>query len=544
MTNRRRKYLQRLKNNLIFHIARGAVAAARVIPLATGLKIGAAIGAAAWRLAGHERRLTLLHLKVAFPEWTEAERLAVGRESFRNLGRSFFEMFHFEDIFATLDSPHPYVTFSGKEHLDAARAQGRGGVFITGHLGNWELMAATFVRCGYPGYEIVRKLYDERLDQMLNDHRRRHGYIPLTRGGQELVADIIALISRQEFLGILIDQDTKVRGVFADWFGHPAWTPSGAAYICYQLGTDAFLLTNHRRPEGGHAVAVSAPIPRPQTGDAKADIQAYTQMLNDHLTAHIRQYPAEWVWMHRRWKTRPPGEPPEAHPAPLPPKPARLWRAVAKIAGRLLRPLSWETADRAGATLGRTLYWFMPRRRRAGRPSFAAFGRALVDYLRHPLMDAGFFRDRVIVEGLDALEAAHRRGRGVLLVADRFGGLEVALWKLATLGFPLHLAARRLNNRFLNDRLVWLRRAHGVESIPEKDAAAAANRALARGRIVATVAAEGPEVENEMFGQALETAGLAAECGCPVVAVRARREGPGRFRVRLEEMPEPRPTTP
>ena len=111
-------------------------------------------------------------------------------------------------------------------------------------------MAATFAHLGYPGYEVVRSLYDLRIDRLLNEHRRKYNYIPLTRGGGELIKEIIEIFSRNEFLGLLVDQDTKVRGVFADWFGHPAWTPSGPAYLCYQAGIDAMLLLSHREVDG------------------------------------------------------------------------------------------------------------------------------------------------------------------------------------------------------------------------------------------------------------------------------------------------------
>jgi KDO2-lipid IV(A) lauroyltransferase len=263
------------------------------------------------------------HLHVAFPDKNDTELAMVGREAFRNLGRSFFELFHFEELLATVSGPHPYVDIRGKEHLDKALENGTGVIFFTAHVGNWEIMAASLAARGYKGGEIVRSLYDKRIDKLLNDHRRRFNYRPLTRGGQDLVADIVELLSGNEMLALLMDQDTKVRGVFADFFGKPAWTPSGPAYLCYMSGLDALMLTVYRRPDGGHMVEISPPVPRPQTGDAKADIAAYTDTLNHMLCDHISRHPTEWVWMHRRWKTRPAGEAAEAHPAP---RPRRPWR--------------------------------------------------------------------------------------------------------------------------------------------------------------------------------------------------------------------------
>lgn len=559
MPKTKRKRFQRLKNNLIFSTARFVFWAAGRIPLPLGMKIGAAIGSAAWRLLRYERECSRRHLRVAFPEWTDAEREAVGREAYRNLGRSFFELFHFDEILATINTDNPYVRWIGHEHMDAALAAGHGGINVTGHIGNWELMAAWSAASGDPVYEIVRSLYDPRLDKLLNDHRRKYNYVPLTRGGNELLADIVDVFQKNRQLGLLIDQDTKVRGVFADWFGHPAWTPSGPAYLCYQAGLDAVVTSIHRNPEGGHTVVTGPPIPRPQTGDMKADILAYTELFNRELCNRIRQYPAEWVWMHRRWKTRPPGEPPEKHPAPRPTKPHTAWRWLERAVQPRLAGLSWEKADALGAGLGRLLSRLMRSRyrmvreniarafpdrerawvRRTARAAFANFGRVLVEYLRHSLMDGRFFAERVEVEGLDKLEAAYAQGKGVLVVAAHYGGWEPAMWKLAALGYPLHLIAKRVKNKFLNMRLVWLRRARGVESHPAKDSAFAVVRALKRGHVLVTVmdqhATGKAAVDSEFFGRPVRapgsTARLAARYGCPVLPAYSQRIDPGRYRV-------------
>ena len=317
------KLLQRVKNDAIYQAARAMFFLARIVPLSVGLKIGAVIGGAAWRLLAYERNCSMVHLKVAFPEKTDAELLAIGKESFRNLGRGFFELFHFEEIFATLDGPDPYVEVTGLERFEEPVKEGRGAIAFTGHIGNWELMVATISYTGFKCNTVVRNLYDPRLDKLLNDHRRKHGYIPLTRGGDELVAYIMRVFNDNELLGLLIDQDTRVRGVFADFFGRPAWTPSGIAYICYIAQKDIMPCFNYRRPGGGLGIIIKPPLIRPQTGDQKADIATYTEMMNKELCAQIRQYPDQWVWMHRRWKTRPEGEAKDRHPAPRPKKPYR-----------------------------------------------------------------------------------------------------------------------------------------------------------------------------------------------------------------------------
>ena len=209
-----------------------------------------------------------------------------------------------------------YLQMEGEQYLIDQLAGGRGGIFVTGHCGNWELMAAYAAR-KYPLSVVVRPLYDPRIDRLLNAHRERFGYHPIPRDRPMAVRDMLRVFRRNELLGILIDQDTKVRGVFVPFFGHLAHTPSGLAAIAYQVAMDANVAFMHRRAEGGHTLVISKPIPRPQTGDRDADILNYTAILTRELEDYIRQYPDEWVWMHRRWKKRPEGEPPEKNPVPL-----------------------------------------------------------------------------------------------------------------------------------------------------------------------------------------------------------------------------------
>jgi KDO2-lipid IV(A) lauroyltransferase len=519
----RNKTLQRFKNDLYFLLSRGLFAFARAIPLAVGLKIGPPLSRLFWWLLPRERRRCLLHLKTAFPEWTDAERLAIAKETFRNLGRSFFELFHFDELLATVHTEHPYVQFEGAEHVKKAFSAGRGGIFFTGHLGNWELMAAWFVAfTGCPGNEIVRKIYDPRFDKLLNEHRGRHKYKPLTRGGAELVEDIIRVLSNNEMLGLLIDQDTKVRGVFADWFGHPAWTPSGPAYLCYQANLDIMMMTIHRNPGGGHTVTISEPLPRPQSGDLKADVLAYTQMMNDRITAHIRSHPTEWVWMHRRWKTRPPDESPEKTPAPEPLKKYRLRRLAAALVAKIVRPWSWEAADKIGAALGR----------------------ARVNYARHALMDGRFFRERTTLIGRDKLDAALAARKGAILLVGRTFEADLATWALAALGYPVDLIARPPANEFLDLRLAWARRTHGVRPWRQADADEAAAHALSQGGVLAigvepaigprAPAPGGASADAPRPLSALPAA-MAAKYGCPVLHLTTQRAGAGRFEVVVDD---------
>lgn len=560
MPDRKFKSGQRLKNNLIYCGALLVFRLARLIPLHCGVRLGTALGGAAWHVLGHERRCSLVHLKTAFPEWTDAERTATGQASFRHLGRCLFELFHFDEILATIGTDKPYVVFQGRENMVKALEQGRGGLFFTGHIGNWELMAATVTHSGLPGNEIVRRLYDERIDRLLNDHRRKYKYKPMTRGGKQLVEDITNTLMNNELIGLLLDQDTKVRGVFADWFGYPAWTPSGPAYLAYSADLNIMFLENYRKPDGTYVVNVSEPLPRPMTGDLKADIQAYTQIMNDRLCDHIRQYPEQWVWMHRRWKTRPPDEPPEKHPAPRPPKPYYFKRRAARLLARPVQNCSWETAARLGEYLGVCWRRLLPGRAKIVREhlaaampeseasrhasllqaAFADRGKTLVEYARHRRMDAAFFAERVTLEGEEHLAAACRAGHGVILTTGPFAAWDIALWKLAVLGYSLHATIPPHPDKFLDLRQAWMRRAHGVTPHRPSAAAAAARRALANGEIWVSMPLPDNSEEGvtvDFLGRPLKLsalpARLARETGAPVLPLFSTRPATGRYHVTL-----------
>ena len=308
---RRNRTLRRLKNWLVYVAARPVMLFAWLVPLRAGLWLGAFCGRRALTFLGAERRKIFAHLRLAFPEKDEAWRVETARRMCANLGRSFFEVLHFSAILAGMNGKGKYadyVVMEGEEHLAAALAQGRGGLVVTGHCGNWELMAASTVRKGYPVNPVVRALYDARFDRLLTAHRERFGYHPIPREGKDAAMQVVRALRRNELVGLLMDQDTKVPSVFVPFFGRLAHTPSGPATLAYRMGMDCIPAFIHRRREGGHVVEVGAPVLRPQTGDREADMVEYTAMLTRTVEEYVRTHPDEWVWMHRRWKRRPAGE--------------------------------------------------------------------------------------------------------------------------------------------------------------------------------------------------------------------------------------------
>lgn len=203
------------------------------------------------------------------------------------------------------------VQFSpgSRERLMEAMAGGRGVVYATGHLGNWELMAAR-IAATVPAHTITRQSYDPHLNRFVENVRRKYGIRPLDREDPELADKLKKLFEKGQLLGILMDQDTSVPGDFVPFFGRQAFTPSGAASIALKYEVPLLVGWVERGGADGrdHIVHVSEPLAALREADRGAEITRLTAACTRLLEDAIRQAPEQWVWFHERWKTRPEGE--------------------------------------------------------------------------------------------------------------------------------------------------------------------------------------------------------------------------------------------
>jgi KDO2-lipid IV(A) lauroyltransferase len=280
------------------------------LPFRVAWAIGGAVGRAAWLVARHDRALALEHLAIAFPDWTEAERRRVARASFLHFGHSAAEVAQIRRIDARLEA---YVTYAGdgERQLRQASAAGKGFVFVTGHLGNWELLARRIVRSSVPSIVIAARSWDRRIDDLVEAFRASGGVPTLfredARGGRTLLRSM----REGKALGILIDQDTKVQGVHVPFFGRAAFTPRAAADLAIRFGCPVYVGWSRRsgpRPGDGYVLEVEPVDYDPAAADREAEALRLTAACTARLEQAIRLAPAEWVWMHRRWRTRPPVE--------------------------------------------------------------------------------------------------------------------------------------------------------------------------------------------------------------------------------------------
>src|SRR5438093_10592443 len=268
------------------------------LPMPAALAVGRGLGTAAHALLATPRRLAVAHMGLAFPELDLATRRRLVRATFRHAGQAFAELSLFETI---LRRPG-YIRLEGVEALDTALARGRGAIAVTGHVGNWELLAAWATAVGYPITVVVR-VNDVRIHSLILRFRAAAGVEVLVRDDPHFVSAVTEALQRNRVVAMLIDQDTRGAGIFVPFFGRPAHTPAGAAVLALRARVPVVTVLIERRAAGGHLVRVSpipAELPRGREG-----VRELTRRLTAAIEAQIRRSPAEWVWWHERWRKQP-----------------------------------------------------------------------------------------------------------------------------------------------------------------------------------------------------------------------------------------------
>ncbi|MFL6255408.1 MAG: lysophospholipid acyltransferase family protein [Pyrinomonadaceae bacterium] len=279
------------------------------LPRASAVGVGRAFGRAAYRFAGGLRRTGLRNLELAFPDMNEAERERILRGSFESLGRQLGEVSQFPR--ATPESLSAVAEYDSEDVklLDVARARGRGVIFLTSHLGSWEMLCFAHSALYEPLSFLVRPLDNPRIDALVERLRTRFGNRPIDKGAAARTA--LRLLKQGGTLGVLADLNTQEReGVFVPFFGHLACTTAGAATLA--LRTDATVIPvcapwDERRQKfvfrGGPVIELV------RTGDDRRDVEINTANFTAAIERHVRMFPDQWLWIHKRWKTRPKGEP-------------------------------------------------------------------------------------------------------------------------------------------------------------------------------------------------------------------------------------------
>jgi len=229
------------------------------------------------------------------------------RKVFTSLGRQFAEVCLFPTY--TSENVSRIVAYDGYENFDRASQRGKGVLFLTGHIGGWELSAFAHSLYGHPLHFVMRPLDNPYLDDLVRRYRTMHGNTPILKDNP--VRELLRAMKAGATVGILIDTNmTPPEGVFVDFFGVPACTASGLARIA--LRTDAAVVPGFTVWDPvlrKYRLRFEPPVTLIRTGNNDADIVANTALFTKVIEDVVRRYPEQWLWVHRRWKTRPPGQP-------------------------------------------------------------------------------------------------------------------------------------------------------------------------------------------------------------------------------------------
>ena len=296
MTVSKTSLRERLENVALRLVAR----AVGVLPRSQARAVGAGRGAVAWSLLGRLRQVGMQNLALAFPEKTVAERNAILRGVFRSLGWQIGEFCKMGGY--TAEQASKFIRYDGLENYLGAREKGKGVLVLTGHLGAWELSSFYHSLMGYPMSLVIRRLDNPLVDEMVEERRTMSGNHLILK--KDAARSVLKALKLNQPVGILIDQNTAPsEGVFINFFGKAAC--AGVAFVKLAYHSQAPVIPGFALWDEATERYVLHFLPEVRlSGDAAAD----TQKIHSILEEVIRQYPDQWMWIHRRWKTQPPGE--------------------------------------------------------------------------------------------------------------------------------------------------------------------------------------------------------------------------------------------
>lgn len=298
-----KKLLKKIRRRFYYY---GAFAASKMIFILpyrfSVTSVSNAAGTLAYFFAVGARIKAKKNLRACFPEKTKKEINAITKNVFINQAKNFFELANFPRMDSSFLKS---ISSIENSHLIKEGIKKRKGIlFVSAHTGNWEITAAAVADMGVAVNVVAKKIYIEELNGMLVGYRNGKNVHVILRDAPDTGRKLLRALKRGEIIAMLIDQDTNVPGVFVDFFGRKAWTPSGLAVLALKTGAEVLVGVDQRLDKFGHKTVVSGPLTIEPSGDFDKDVVALTQKASSVLEEHIRKYPEQWVWFHERWKTQ------------------------------------------------------------------------------------------------------------------------------------------------------------------------------------------------------------------------------------------------
>jgi len=268
-------------------------------PYHVGVRSGGVLGFIAYYLLPRERKRAISHLKLAFPEKDRSWIRRTARNCFIHLGKGLLEV-----MLMTPRRLEQVIEFRGEEALGTAVGIGKGVIYVTGHIGNWELMGHA-VAARYNLSVIAAPIEPEQVNDMIVGLRAGMGVRTILRSRPGASRELVRVFKENRIMGILIDQDTDVESAFVDFMARPAWTPTAAASMAFKFGAPVIFGYIQRNRDNRHTIIIEGPLELLDTGDREKDIIANTAMFTKKIEDAIQRNPEQWVWMHRRWRRQP-----------------------------------------------------------------------------------------------------------------------------------------------------------------------------------------------------------------------------------------------
>jgi Kdo2-lipid IVA lauroyltransferase/acyltransferase len=301
--NTLKKVRRSVRYPLLYGLIKTMAFVSSLIPRAAWIKFCGGLGRLSYYFTVKSRKRVQKHLAMVYgTEKPPAELLQLSKDVFKMLGRNTGDLIQAFSV-NTREAYEKIRIINGAEYLENAYNKGKGVVLLTAHLGPFEYIGTELSVRGYKPLIVGTKLKDERLNTLLQSQRNKMGATLVERG-----KDTVKLVKNLKMGGTMIilnDQDTKVKSVFIDFLGIPAATPIGPTIMAMKTGALVVPMFTHLRDDFKLQVDCYPEIEMINTGNEEQDLITNTQRLSQACELQIRKYPAQWVWMHERWKTRP-----------------------------------------------------------------------------------------------------------------------------------------------------------------------------------------------------------------------------------------------
>nr|MBN2278609.1 hypothetical protein [candidate division Zixibacteria bacterium] len=296
------KKLKKIKNNLVYYSAVIFIRIFNLIPRSMAISAGVGLGFLAYLVSGRDRAKARMTLKMVYGERLDNKmRRRIIRNLYINFGRNLIEVFRFKKFYRRQISS--LIDVEGLEYFDRVYKRGKGVIAVTGHIGNFELLAVFFANSGYKAAVIGREMYDPRLNRLLVNNRESLGIINIDT--RDSPRRILKVLKEGCALGVLIDTDSmRVRSEFVPAFGIPAYAPVGQSIIGLKTGAGFVPMAcvrNGRR----YKIIIRPEVIIERSDDFKKDVYNITALCTRALDEIIDQHRDQWIWIHNRWHTRP-----------------------------------------------------------------------------------------------------------------------------------------------------------------------------------------------------------------------------------------------